>query len=563
MTSRRGAEASATALPVRTDISLPPGRAPARPRTATARSIALVGMDGQEIEVEAMIAPGLPRTVLVGLPDAAVYEARDRCRAAVAATGLEWPRTALTINLTPASLPKAGSQYDIAIAAAVLAAGGVVPEDAVRRVILLGELGLEGRVRRVRGVLPAVLAAKARGYRSVVVPAGQRTEAALVEGMQVHTVASLGELVSFLRGEAPTLHRAVPGSGGADDPDAHGPEDPTTGPAGVGEDALPDFADVVGQGQARLAAEVAAAGRHHLMLSGPPGVGKTLIASRLPGILPELSVTEALEVAALASLIGEPVGGLRRRPPLSAPHHACSVAAMVGGGAKLARPGAVSRAHGGILFLDEAAEFAPVVLDALRTPLEAGEVTLSRAHGEVRYPARFQLVMATNPCPCGYFGVSGKDCTCPPSVVHRYRGRISGPLRDRVDITVMMKPPPSAYLALGARLPTPESSAMIAARVALARDRQQRRLAGTGWTTNGAVPGSYLRNHLPLPQTTHLLDTEILQGRLSNRGVERTLRLAWTVADLEGHDVPTAADLGLALALRRGETHLLPGGGRS
>ncbi|WOP20282.1 YifB family Mg chelatase-like AAA ATPase [Raineyella sp. LH-20] len=524
----------------------------------------MFGMDGQEIEVEAMIASGLPRTTLVGLPDAAVYEARDRCRAAVAATGLVWPLTSLTINLTPASLPKAGSHHDLAIVAAILAAAGVVPGEPLARIVLLGELGLDGRVRRVRGVLPAVVAAYALGHRCVVVPAGQGPEAALVEGIEVHTVASLRELVAFLCGDTRAGRRTdralvavekIAAAGGAEASlDGAGPEGKPPS-----DEEPPDFADVVGQGQARWAAEVAAAGRHHLLLSGPPGVGKTLIASRLPGILPPLSVAEALEVAAVSSLIGEAVAGLERRPPFAAPHHACSVAAMVGGGSKIARPGAVSRAHAGILFLDEAAEFAPVVLDALRTPLEAGEVSLSRSHGEARYPARFQLVMALNPCPCGNAGVSGRQCDCSPTAIRRYRGRISGPLRDRVDITVMMSPPPSAYLGLGSKLPAPESSAAIAARVAEARERQRRRLAGTGWTTNGAVAGAYLRNHLPLPRATERLDDAILRGELSNRGVERTLRIAWTLADLAGHDVPDETDLRMALALRRGETDQLPG----
>lgn len=531
-------------MTARPDVSLPAHHEPRAPRTAAAHSIALIGLDGQEVEVEAMIAAGLPRTILVGLPDAAVYEARDRCRAAVAASGLSWPATALTINLTPASLPKAGSHHDLAIAAAVLAAAGTVPERAVRRVVLLGELGLDGRVRRVRGLLPAVLAARALGHDGVVVPTGQGAEAALVEGIVVRTVATLNELVALLRGHpVPRLPA----------------EEPARAPIKAEGLDLPDFADVVGQRQARWAAEIAAAGRHHLMLSGPPGVGKTLIASRMPGILPELDVADALRVAAVASLLGEHVDGLDRRPPFAAPHHACSVPAMVGGGARMARPGAVSRAHGGLLFLDEAAEFSPAVLDALRTPLEAGEVALSRSHGEARYPARFQLVLATNPCPCGDFGVVGRECRCSPTVVRRYRSRISGPLRDRIDITVKLPPPPSAYLTLRSRLPAPERSAQIAARVLQARDRQRCRLAGTRWTTNGEVPGAYLRTHLPLPDATDLLDDATMRGQLSNRGVERALRIAWTLADLAGHDLPDEDDVRMALALRRGDSYALPG----
>ncbi len=529
-------------MTTRPDVSLPAHHAPPRPRTAVAHSIALIGMDGQEVEVEAMISSGLPRTIMVGLPDTAVYEARDRCKAAVAATGLSWPATSLTINLTPASLPKAGSHHDLAIAAAVLAAAGTVPEPATRRMVLLGELGLDGRVRRVRGLLPAVLAARALGHRKVVVPRGQAAEASLVEGIEVRTVGTLADLVALLQGR-PVL------VGLEGEP----------APAAVASTAGPDFADVVGQREARWAAEIAAAGGHHLMLSGPPGIGKTLIASRMPGLLPELEVPEALQVAAVASLLGEPVHSLDRRPPFAAPHHSCSVAAMVGGGARIARPGAVSRAHGGILFLDEAAEFSPIVLDALRTPLEAGEVLLARSHGEARYPSRFQLVLATNPCPCGNSGVPGRECRCSPTVVRRYRGRISGPLRDRIDITVRMTPPPSAYLALGAQLPPPEATEVIAARVVAARDRQRRRLRGTHWSTNSEVPGTYLRTRLPLPESTDLLDQAMMRGLLSNRGVERTLRIAWTLADLAGHDVPDQEDLKMALAFRRGDTHALPG----
>lgn len=519
----------------RPDVPLPGHHAPPAPRLATARSIALVGIEGQVVEVEAMIASGLPRTTLVGLPDTALYEARDRCRAAVAASGLSWPATALTVNLTPASLPKAGSHHDLAIAAAVLAATGVVPADAVRGLVVLGELGLDGRVRAVRGLLPAVLAARTGDHRAVVVPAGQEPEARLVEGIRVSGVSSLTDLCALLQGRP--RPRLVPDPPAVVPPSEH----------------RPDFADVVGQKVARWAAEVAAAGRHHLLMTGPPGVGKTLIAARMAGILPQLGEDEALQVAAIRSLLGEVVGGLDRRPPFAAPHHSCSVAAMVGGGARIARPGAVSRAHGGLLFLDEAPEFSPVVLDALRTPLEAGEVVLSRSHGEARYPARFQLVLAMNPCPCGNAGVIGRTCRCTANAIRRYRARLSGPVRDRIDITVPLVPPTSAHLALLSGLAAPESSAAIAARVAEARDRQRRRLAETPWTTNGEVSGAHLRTGLPMTPAADLLEDATRRGELSSRGVDRALRLSWTLADLAGRDLPDRDDVRMALALRRGD----------
>ncbi len=518
-----------------TDLALPAAGPPPRARTSSSWSIALSGLEGQPVEVEAMIAPGLPRTVLVGLPDASVYEARDRCRSAVAASGLRWPVTALTINLTPASLPKAGSHHDLAIAGAVLAADGAVPEEAVRSVVLLGELGLDGRVRRTPGILPATMAARDLGFAQVIVPAGQAAEAGLVEGIGVRSVSTLGQLVAVLRGQRPAQ---APED---DEPVVTGPE-----PAAAG-----DFADIHGQSEACHAAVVAAAGRHHLLMIGPPGVGKTMIAGRIPGILPELDPREALEVASIRSLLGEPVAGLDRRPPFAQPHHGCSAPALVGGGARLARPGAASRAHRGVLFLDEVPEFAPHVLDTLRTPLETGEVFLSRSGGEARYPARFQLVMAANPCPCGNHGVAGRDCRCSPATVLRYRGRISGPLRDRVDITVRMLPPKSSFLGGLTAEDTPPSS-VLAQRVAQARQRQRDRLAGTGWTTNAEVPGSYLRTHLPLPVGVERLERAVLNGGMSSRGVDRALRLAWTLADLGGRDRPIETDVKGAIALRRG-----------
>lgn len=511
-------------------------RARTRPRIASAWSIALQGITGAAIEIEALIAPGLPRTVMVGLPDTAVYEARDRCRAAVTASGLGWPAGALTINLTPASLPKAGSHHDLAICAAVLAAAGVVPPAATDRVVLLGEVGLDGRVRTVHGVLPATSAAQRLGYQDIIVPFGQGREARLVRGMNVRTVASLAELVDVLRG-----HR-------------YG-EEAEPAPAALVEARTEDFSDVLGQLMARYAAEVAAAGRHHMLMTGPAGVGKTLIAARLPGILPPLDTETALQVAAIRSLLGEQVTTLDLRPPFADPHPSTPLASLVGGGARLAQPGAISRAHGGVLFLDEAAELRPGVLDALRVPLETGEIVLSRLRGEVRYPARFQLVMALNPCPCGNHGVPDRRCDCTPTTVRRYRQRISGPVRDRVDITVAMQAITSAAMTRYADHHPPEASATIAERVREARARQLARLAGTPWRTNAEVPGPHLRRHAPLSHGVEALSTAVDTGQLSHRGVDAVRRLSWTVADLAGRDAPAHDDVAMAIALRRGTDH--------
>lgn len=506
---------------------------------ASAWSVALVGMEGAMVEVEAATGGGLPRTVLVGLPDAALYEARDRCRAAVGASGLTWPEHLLTINLTPASLPKAGSHFDLAIAAAALGSEEVVDTAVMSSAVLLGELGLDGRVRAVRGVLPALLAARAAGFTRAVVPASQYREASLVSGLTIWPVAELVDLVSVLAGR-PT--------GPAPCADEEDP--PETGPGRF----VADLDEVIGQQEARFALEVAAAGRHHLLLRGAPGCGKSMIAARLPSILPELVEQEALEVTALYSLAGtNPAGDLIKWPPLAEPHHSISMAAMIGGGARIPRPGAVSLAHRGVLFLDEAPEFPPRVLDSLRGPLESGWVSIGRALAQIRYPARFQLVMALNPCPCGMADDPSGRCRCTPQTVMRYAARLSGPVLDRVDVHQRMRPLTSAALMGAQLMPRAESSAAVAARVAEARARARHRLAGTPWLVNSDVSGSYLRRRLPPPEQAGLLEDALASGRLSARGVDKVLRIAWTLADLAGTDRVGDTQLRAAMALRRGE----------
>ena len=501
-------------------------------RQARAWSVALVGIEGRMVEVEAPISSGLPRTTMVGLPDAALYEARDRCRAAMAAAGPGWPSDPVTINLSPATLPKAGSHYDLAIAAAVAAAGRKFHPDALEGLVLFGELGLDGRIRRVRGLLPALLAAIGQGFGRAVVPATQLREAALVDGLVAYGANGLDDLFDILEGG--------PGA-------AMAPAETTADPVPTGR----DLADVAGQVEGKWALEVAAAGRHHLYFHGPPGVGKTLLAERLPTILPDLELWEALEVSAVHSLAGLALDdGLLRRPPYSDPHHSASMASLVGGGARIAMPGAVSRAHRGVLFLDEAPEFSPRVMEALRVPLESGRIVLGRATATATYPASFQLVLAANPCPCGMAGTPGGDCRCAPMAVRRYAARVSGPILDRIDIHQQLRPARASFLG---NQVVGEDSMTIAARVAAARERQAHRLAASGWRSNGEVPGPALRKRLPLPDGAELLDTAVARGRLSARGVDKVLRLAWTVADLQGSAKPSREHLHTALAMRRGE----------
>jgi len=494
-------------------------------------SVALVGMVGHVVEVEAHLAAALPAFTLVGLPDASLAESRDRVRAAVASCGLTWPNRRVTVNLSPATLPKSGSGFDLAIAVATLAGAGVVDLPRVRGVVHLGELGLDGRLRPVRGILPAVAAAVAAGHPDVVVPEASVAEASLVPGARVRGARTLAAVLAAHG--APVEVPDVPAA----------PAEPVAARVSAFD---PDLSDVVGQDEARLCLEVAAAGSHHLLMVGPPGTGKTMLAARLPGILPDLVEDEAVEVTAIHSVAGtfDPGGGLLRRPPYEDPHHTATPASVIGGGSGVPRPGAASRAHRGVLFLDEAPEFTTAVLQTLRQPLEHGELVLHRAAGTARYPAQFQLVLAANPCPCGMAVGKGLDCTCRPEQRRRYLGKLSGPLLDRVDLQVELQPSRATDR-------TGDSSDQVARRVAAARAAQAERFAGLPWRTCAQVPGAWLRERLgPDRALVADLDRAVDRGTLSRRGADRVLRVAWTLADLAGRTAPGRSDVCRALALR-------------
>ena len=493
---------------------------------ALAHTRARTGVRAPAVNVEVFLAGGLPRMSIVGLPEAAVRESKDRVRAAIQCAQYDFPARVITVNLAPADLPKDGGRFDLPIALGILAASGQIPLDALRDYEFLGELGLTGELRPVDGVLPAALAAAAQG-RKLIVPAANGAEAALAADVEAFTARTLLEVCGHLAGYK-VLPRAVAPVCAYD----HGP----------------DLRDVRGQARARRALEIAAAGGHHLLLVGPPGCGKTLLASRLPGLLPDASEAEALETAAIASISGRGLDPTRwRTRPFRAPHHTASAVALVGGGAE-PRPGEISLSNQGVLFLDELPEWDRRALEVLREPLESGVVTISRAARQSEFPARFQLVAAMNPCPCGWAGDPSGRCRCHPDAIARYRGRISGPLLERIDLHIDVPRLPPAELRPDA--PPGESSAAVRTRVVQARERQHARAGRCNAHLDQSQTNAVCRL---APDDQAMLENAIDLLQLSARSMHRILRVARTIADLAGSDAILGPHVTEAIAYRRGE----------
>jgi magnesium chelatase family protein len=508
---------------------------------ARVATFAFAGIEAMPVEVQVQLAPGMPAFLVVGLPDKAVGESRERVRAALVGLGLSLPPKRVLVNLAPADIAKEGSHFDLPIALAVLAAMDVLPREEIAGYAALGELSLDGSINPVAGVLPAALGASARDL-GLICPAAQGGEAAWAGRVEVLAAPDLLALMNHFRGTQVLTQPEPP------PPDAPGPRGPC-------------LSEVKGQESAKRALEVAAAGGHNLLFTGPPGAGKSMLAARLPGLLPDLSPAEALEVSMVHSVAGLLRGGrLVVRPPFRDPHHSASQAALIGGGGR-AKPGEISLAHHGVLFLDEWPEFPRQALEALRQPMETGRTTISRANAHVTYPARFQLIAAMNPCRCGYLGDLPRECGRAPRCGEDYQMRLSGPLLDRMDLAIEVTPVPASELA---RAPAGETSAVVAARIQAARLRQRARYGADGPRCNAAAEGAVLERSLAADQPARLLAEQAAERlRLSARGYTRTLRVARTIADLAGSAQVQRGHVAEALAFRhRGAARgpMLPAG---
>lgn len=539
-----------------------------------ATSIGLIGLKAFTIKLQAFISGSMPNFSIIGLPDTSLSEARERVKSAHFALHCKWPEGRVTVNLSPASMPKSGSSYDLAIAASILSAEKYIPLSELENTVILGELNLDGTVLPIQGILPIALYAKKRNFKRIIIPQENLAEAQLVDGIEAIGIHHILDLVTQLHGslseeslklieEDPAykhmqvIERNGHYSNGEEEHNSSIHEESASPLQVDSKYEIGDMSEVIGQEHTKWALEVAAAGGHHVMMIGPPGSGKTMLASRIPSIMCPLNEQEQLEVASIRSLCGTlPYYGISDIPPFEAPHHTASAASLIGGGTGVAKPGIITRAHCGVLFMDEAPEFSPRVLQTLREPLESGHIAISRSKGTTLYPAKFQLVIAANPCPCGYAYGNGERCTCKERERARYFSRLSGPILDRIDIQMdvppverIIMPNPQQNSSQNTISSTPLTSKMMRNNVIAARQIARDRFEKQGWDCNAQASGTWLRKYTS-KQAVDLINKALEKHQLSLRGADRALRLAWTLSDLSGHSSPDMTDMAQAISLR-------------
>lgn len=538
-----------------------------------ATSIGLIGLKAFTIQLQAFISGNMPNFSIIGLPDTSLSEARERVKSAHFALHCKWPEGRVTVNLSPASMPKSGASYDLAIAASILSAEKYIPLTELENTVILGEVNLDGTVLPIQGILPIALYAKKMHFKRMIIPQENLAEAQLVDGIESIGIHHILDLVTQLHGslseeslklieEDPAYkHMQVlernENYNNEEDYNSSIHEESTSPLQIEPKYEIGDMSEVIGQEHTKWALQVAAAGGHHVMMIGPPGSGKTMLASRIPSIMCPLNEQEQLEVASIRSLCGTlPYYGISNIPPFEAPHHTASAASLIGGGTGVAKPGIITRAHCGVLFMDEAPEFSPRVLQTLREPLESGHIAISRSKGTTLYPAKFQLVIAANPCPCGYAYGNGERCTCKERERARYFSRLSGPILDRIDIQMDVPPVERIIIsnhyqdnAQNSVKNTYLNSKTMRGNVIEARKIARNRFIKQGWDCNAQASGTWLRKYTS-QQAVGLINRALEKHQLSLRGVDRALRLAWTLADLSGHTSPDMTDMVQAISLR-------------